>query len=387
MFQCRLCGDVLKTKSGWKKHINFCSSNKSMMEELFLNKYNHMPTPKKRCISKDHGYILPQSKEYELFDTDSIMSEPHNFELRTDFIVPQIKEDIDIANPSVVVNREQSNIPHITVDDNDVSIGDTTLWDEYKSFRRRIKNNVSKDTIMEIKILSFFHKLNAPLSAYDDFMKMMRKWSLLLDNYNFSSNHSSYKSLMKKILLQTNMAGCMPKQSFIPSPIPNNSDIPVTILDFDQILLKTLSDSDLMKSENYCFPNNKDPRISPVFKGNDHVLNDIHSAKWYYEAHKNRCRKPNDVLLPIGVFIDKAVKDVRSRLSFEPVQIAPLIFKRSILNTNKPWSPIGFLHDFDNYKTPENLNLYTSNLNGKDKATTYHLALRNIFHSIKAKNI
>lgn len=209
-----------------------------------------------------------------------------------------------------------------------------------------------------VKLLALMQKHDAPLGMYDDIVKWAREAH---KKEAFSKGTIPTRStLLNNLWSRYNMSGIAPQQ--VPVLLKNaNVTVPVITYSFPDTLASLLTDPELMKDENFTFPDGNDPFQPPEtwpqnWESNDAFkskkkIGELVAGKWYSDTYHARCR-PGDgkILCPIIIFIDKTHTDAKGRLTQEPVLFTLGIFNQKTRNNPKAWRPLGLMPNFTTIK-------------------------------------
>ena len=252
--------------------------------------------------------------------------------------------DIKVANPTIdrTAYDDDSSIsgasdcPLEEYDWNDDDVGESC---EYKINTSMFGKDVflTPSECIEMKLLNFCEKINAPLYAYDELMTILS--SCRVNENTFSTQFTRRKALVQKLKKQYEMEDCEPQQRHV--QLENGHQVTVMTCPFLPMLHSLLNDPRCVKDENFTFQNDN-PYSYPDETG---IRDELHSGSWYRDTWKERCQEEGDSILALYLFIDKTFTDVYGRLNFEPVQFSLSIFNRSTRNQYHAWRPLGYITD------------------------------------------
>ena len=318
----------------------------------------------------------------------------HNVDQEEDGIILQGKEtamsmnnvnDETFVFGDTIDDEGATNMEKISRDVSELDPSNTTDLDN-DQIRREIKitshlwnsNQVilaDKQHDFEIDILKFCNKIDAPLYAYDELMKVMNKHKVL-DNV-FPAGGNSRSSLFKHI---------KNKHTFLKDAEPiikvarlaDGREVDVVTFDFLAMLTSLLNDGRCMKDENLTFPSN-DPYCHPRETG---MRNEVHSGTWYQNVWDKRWKRHGDIIVGIIFFIDKTYTDMYGRLNLLPVQFTLSIFNLATRATYQAWRPLGYINDL---KIPGDpiVQSQSATLKGERNVQNFHSILNVVLQSLE----
>ncbi len=149
-------------------------------------------------------------------------------------------------------------------------------------------------------------------------------------------------------------------------------EVDLIVFPFAKMLLSLLTDTQAMQPENLSFDVNH-PFQPPKVGGNDGHYADFNTGRVHSEAHKLYCKRENDLLCEITLFIDRTHLDNKGKHTVEPVLFTLGIFNQNFRNTDAAWRTLGYL---------PNLDLLAPHANSDDKSKDYHYCLRIILSDV-----
>ena len=305
--RCSFCGKALSSQRGLNRHLQRCRPVKKLK-----NSYNKTRLPT---------------------TIDIITNKADN---RDDSYVSHFEVDSSISDESVVTSIDVPDHNSITTVPCAFRITNTLL---HKEIIR------SKRESIEITILKFCEKINAPLYAYDELMTILSDCTITQNTFDHDFTRRSV--LLKKMKQQYDMVDTEPIKRDI--ELENGQKITVMTCPFLPMLQSLLNDPRCVNDENLTFQNDN-PHSIPIETG---VRNELHSGQWYQDTWAQKCKSKGDSLLAIYLFIDKTFTDVYGRLNFEPVQFTLSMFNRKTRNQYHSWRPLGYITDFKNVEYEE----------------------------------
>ena len=135
-----------------------------------------------------------------------------------------------------------------------------------------------------------------------------------------------------------------------------------------------LNNKSLTKPENLIFKE-KDGNPFHVFHSED--FNDIETSSVYIKTCRDeRINNDEEILCPIGLYIDELKLDAFGKLGLEPVVMTLLIYNRQTRNTHEAHRVIGYMPNFS-------MLFGSKSYSADDKANDYHQCLSLIIDNIK----
>ncbi len=158
----------------------------------------------------------------------------------------------------------------------------------------------------------------------------------------------------------------------------SNTTISVPTFNYSSMVMSMLHDENLMQRKNII------PDFN-VIKGTSTTestkYSDMHTGSLYGKAMSRYIEGPNDMPLPLYVFIDETHTDLHGALKMAPVMITFAFFSQEARNSPEFWQPLGFIPNLDFGKSKSSTDLSIHKLND------LHKCLRVIFDSmIEAHN-
>ena len=79
---------------------------------------------------------------------------------------------------------------------------------------------------------------------------------------------------------------------------PDNKPIQVYTRSFLEALNSLLTNTELVREENYSFPNPDSPFIEPDFEmDDDKIISELHHGEWWINSWKLICSKSNEIII------------------------------------------------------------------------------------------
>ena len=234
------------------------------------------------------------------------------------------------------------------------------------------------------QLIALLQDSNAPLSLYSAITGWVKDNE---DNGTFNSGAKlpTRDKILKNLANRYHMKGLYPKETEL--TLPNaGSKIKVNTFSFTETLTSLLTDPELMKDENFAFPDPNDPFSAPEKWTDDQdspeyqqqknrKVGDLVGGRWYARTYHARCdASKKEILCPIIIFVDKTHSDVKGRLTQEPVMYTLGIFNQKTRNNPRAWRPLGLLPNFKSV---------TQDRNSDRKQEDFHFVLSHVFQELK----
>ena len=226
-----------------------------------------------------------------------------------------------------------------------------------------------------LQLASIVTGVNAPHYLYKDLVA----WGRDLESGNrdelvLRTKSISFHKLIKNTSEKYGIGNIFPQTQRL--LLPSNNIVSVTRFDFGAQLYSLLTDQKLMQPENLIFGDDPHRRVPPPLQS--HVFNDVETSKWYYETQQKVCVSPNDVLIPLILYIDKTY--VRGK-GAEPISVCLACCKRNIRSTPMAWRNIGMIPGKLGDLVP-NMAFPVASL-GEMRLNDWHYVVRHIMSGVK----
>ena len=263
---------------------------------------------------------------------------------------------------------------------NDIDMNNNTKTDctfsiENELHKRTQKGIVDRQHQFEMDILGFCKKIDAPLYAYDDLMKILQKHDV---TKHIVPGEINSKSSLENIISKKYefLKGTEPKIKRV--ELEDGKQVEVVTFDFLSMLTSLLNDERCMDDSCLTFPGDN-PYSSPKETG---IRDEFHTGSWYQQIWKNRWEKEGDLILGLVFFIDKTFTDVYGRLNLLPVQFTITMFNRDTRSRYHAWRPLGYINDLK--LSEENSDTrHPTALRSERNLRNFHNILRVIMESVK----
>lgn len=191
-----------------------------------------------------------------------------------------------------------------------------------------------------IKLMNVL-KQKAPLNAYKDVLEWHLKESGRLKPHETLKDVDQYShrnTLMKRLLERYNLGGLTPEEIKITLP-SSKAVVSVPCVDARECIVSLLTDPRFQAADYLFFDD--DPLADPPKKLK--YLADLNTGEAYLETHRKLITKPNQVLLPIPLYIDGAVTGQFSNLPITALKMSLGIHNRSARDQPYAWRSLGFV--------------------------------------------
>ena len=401
IFRSKPCLEYYKSK-GWAipttsldklgYHYNFCHSIYSKEENRqrgtqprLADEDLYEPEPLGIRVSKPHDFHQSINDQTIYFDVQPIQKSllerfttsdndsdvEYEFEDDNDSDVEYEFEEE--ANEEIEEQAEES-APHIGMDNS------VPLEDEQETTPGQKEEDVA--TARQASFVFDSTKLPTPLAptplekAEIGLMNLMTQHKLSLESFNSIWNWAhtnekegnfSFASYDKPRKRETMMKGMCVNlgqteiDDFEPKLItwlPYNKQFEVYVRDFKVALASLLGNEDLIKQENFSFPNRKVPYIWKDFKGPkpNSRISELHHGEWWVKSWKERCAlkekslhlddsEVKEILVPVILYMDGIAIDRSGRLKLEPLNMTLGIFNTETRKRPDAWETLYFHPD------------------------------------------
>jgi hypothetical protein len=224
---------------------------------------------------------------------------------------------------------------------------DETMRDRFLEFcdsHERVFGSrpVDAATVNSIRLMEIMRKAKTPLNAYQPLLEWhLRETGHLRDQtmtLKDTNEYFSRETLMKKLFKRH---GCEPLKPRIKKvKLPHSNYVAsVPIRDARDVIASLLTDP-RTKQEDYLFFDG-DPLASPP----EPVvhLEDLNTGDAYLKTHKALIKEPNEILLPLVLYIDGAVTGQFSDLPVTALKVALGIHTREYRDREYAWKELGWL--------------------------------------------
>ena len=219
----------------------------------------------------------------------------------------------------------------------------TKLLQDFKTYCDTHYDNflqLSKAQKTCIRLMQVLKK-RAPLTAYEEVLEWHLKESGKLhwhEPLGALEEYQRRETLISNLIKRYNLTPLQTTMKKVRLPSAK-AVVGVPCRDAGACIVSLLTDPRI-KDEDYLFFDD-DPLARPPKKVTK--LGDLNTGDAYLKTHAALIKKPNQVLLPICVYIDGAITGQFSDLPATPVKIALGIHKRETRDKSYAWREIGFV--------------------------------------------
>lgn len=316
----------------------------------------------------------------------------------------------DIMEESNESTLFQSVYPNNTINSNDEGGVPTDLSRLSKNMLIFNKSpTFSQQQLMSIVLFKLLHKVNAPISLYNDLSQFIDIFSNVIRN-NYTSKciipRDRLVRDMHHIIFNKSSSSCydssknkeddplesqttLEKYSFnlYPTSVKVNlsncsTKVDVPRFDFVSSFFSIIHDTSLMKKENLLY--NETSYITPSRETISALpYDDIHTGMWYEMTHKEMISDPSkEILCPIILYIDGVPVDSVGRKSLEPVSFTIGFLNRSTRNKPSAWKLLGYIPNIEKCSKLKYKDKFKSSASVAKKRH-YHEVLKTILEPLK----
>jgi hypothetical protein len=264
---------------------------------------------------------------------DSPVKSPLRKKTRTDPLETSDEEDFVAMSSDDSMNTESG----VHTKPNEQMLADFRAYCMEHANKHLDLSRADKTSIRLMDVL----KQKAPLNVYKDVMEWHLKESGRLKPHQTLGDADQFShrdTLMKRLIERYNLEGLTPKEKTITLP-SSKAVVTVPCVDAHECIVSLLTDPRFETSDYLFFDDN--PLADPPEKLS--YLADLNTGEAYLETHRRLITKPNQVLLPIPLYIDGAVTGQFSNLPITALKMSLGIHNRSARDHHYAWRPLGFV--------------------------------------------
>ena len=331
LIQCEICQKWCFNKRSLLTHLGFCRRRHT----AFQDDANH--------VLHEHN---PLQSRYN----------------RGDHLNPfAVYDDLDLSNSdddSVVLDNNNGS----NMDTNDgYSSGDDFIMNGHDEAAEDVLAGDNKThgqcstavSKLQIRLNNVINSHKAPLRLYDDVIHLVNEY-ISSDSFSKHAKLRTRKSFIKQIEeTHPSIKSLRPVNRQV--TLHDGSIATVPVFDARAMIMDILSNSDLMKKENFA-------EGYDIFNGD---VDDTHSSNKYYgEIHtgdewipaRDKFCRPNTGDMPISlvIFGDKSHTDLHGALALTPVIFTLSLFNQRCRNDTKFWRVLGYLPNLGYGKNKSN---------------------------------
>ena len=244
------------------------------------------------------------------------------------------KDAFDWEEDTVFDDEENVN-PHDNVAAN--MGGYREPLDDFHSFcdshQKKFKE-LTKEEEGSIKLMDILRRKKAPLNAFPEVLEWHLKESGKLREHESLKDTENYKHrgpLLNDLMRRHNVVPMLPKTKKVKLP-SSKTVASIPCREAKDCVVSLLTDP-RFEDEDYLFWDD-DPYAKPPEK--IEYLGDLNTGDAYLETHKKMITKPNQILVPICMYIDAANSGQFSDLPITALKMSLGIHKRE--TRDKPWA-------------------------------------------------
>ena len=197
-------------------------------------------------------------------------------------------------------------------------------------------------TVKSIKLMDILRKTKAPLNAYQPFLEWhLRETGELRDEtmtLKDSPDYFSRPTLMKRLFQRYNCEALTPQIRKVRLPF-SKSVASIPVRNAKDVIVSLLTDP-RVKPEDYLFFDDN-PLAAPP---NPVVhLEDLNTGDAYLKSHERMIKEKGEVLLPVPMYIDGAVRGQFSDLPITALKVALGIHTRECRDKEFAWRELGWV--------------------------------------------
>ena len=215
--------------------------------------------------------------------------------------------------------------------------------------------------IAEIELMNLMIRHRMPLNAF----KTIFDWAKSNQGrvgFDFAKHHQSATRTRPAILKEIRGTLELPNDEFearILNWLPDNLPTTVYIRPFKKALLSLLSNINLVKEENFSFPDPTSPLLpyNSTDQNTRNEIKELHDGNWWSESWKSMCdQEKNEILVPIIFYMDSISLDAHGRLTLTPLNMTLGIFNTETRKKPEAWETVYFHPDttFENSRQTSN---------------------------------
>ena len=356
--QCPYCGKRVKTARGVKQHINQSPrclkdqeaeiTNKTQAINLHDNASDRSDSSSAASVGNKLTKCVPRTRrirqksnqvnadtsiDFGNVNNDSPVKSPFRKKHRTDDLETSDEEDFLIASDDDAMEEKKAN----AVEPNVQMLADFRDYCNNHANKHLGLRQADKTSIKLLHVL----KQKAPLSAYQDVLEWHLKESGRLKKHQTLKDIEQYShrnTLLNRLFDRYNLRGLIPKMQTITLP-SSRAVVSIPCNNAADCIVSLLTDP-RFKPADYLFFDN-DPLADPP----DELPNlaDMNTGDAYLESFRKLITKPNQVLLPIPLYIDGAVTGQFTDLPITALKMSLGIHNRTTRDHDYAWRPLGFV--------------------------------------------
>ncbi len=247
------------------------------------------------------------------------------------------------------------------VDDEDISL----------QFTDRLRGQYTSEELMSLRLLKLLRAIGAPNYAYRSVMDIFAdacSSKVVNSSSTFRQRDTAIRHFANRFRLHKLYPTTLTKHM-------NGRSYPV-VLHEAEVMIQSLLKSSLMVEDNMLFPDMDNPLAPPP--SSVETIADVDTGQVFRSAYGNLCTRPNDVLCPLIMYLDRICIDQHGRCSLEPGYATLGIWNVTTRNKAEAWRPLGYIPNL--YLLSKNENKFR--MNSLTKLRMYHEILDAMLASV-----
>jgi hypothetical protein len=240
--------------------------------------------------------------------------------------------------PDHILNPDYNHDNEINVEPN------TKMREEFRAYcanaRANFREIFTKSEARAVKLLHILRQKRAPLDTYDEIMDWHHRVPGDFDGRESVESRRGYLSragAMKFLQDRYNMKGKSPEKVVVKLPFAG-AKVTITRHNAWDCIQSLLTDP-RVTDDDYNFIG-QDPFKAPE---RPQVIGELNTAQCYYAAYQQYITKPNQVLLPIIMYIDGAATGQFRSLPITALKVALGIHTRQHRDRPHAWRNLGYV--------------------------------------------
>lgn len=307
-------------------------------------------------FSKSGGKSSSMGKEMDTMMGKSIGEEAENdFSMLHDDDSSQqsvevlVEDDQEGINPNGIPLNE-----HVVAGEEDFNndgflniMVNTQMRDQFKRYCDDVEQNMLPDLTHQqergVRLLNILRKKNTTLDTYDGVMKWYFCETGVLDWHDklkdAGDEYISRTTLLADLAKRYHMVAKFPFVKPVKLPY-SRQNIDLVCHDAWGCFESLLTDPRLTDDDFWFFDD--DPFADPP--ENVATITDLHTGLAYREAHKQYKKKPNQIVLPIVLYLDGANTGAMKNMPITALKMTLGIFTRKYRELDEAWRVLGHVH-------------------------------------------
>jgi hypothetical protein len=243
-------------------------------------------------------------------------------------------------------NTEPNNDKDINIEPNTKMRDDfRTYTQQFSGFGGKINRQLTKPQKRAIRLLHILKRKRAPLDTYDEVLEWHHRENgditdqETLQHVNNVDEYISRPKILAFLKDRYNMANKFPHEKEV--DLPNSkAKVKLTLHNAWDCIESLLTDP-RVNDVDYSFHDNDPFAPPPAVWGR--TISDLHTGQSFSLAYRKYITKPNQVLLPILMYIDGAVTGQFANLPITALKISLGIHNRKYRDKSHAWRTLGYV--------------------------------------------